>query len=867
MPKLFPALLAAACTLPAVLPAAGLDEAPEFVAAQQALADGLPGVAAVKAERLLQQGKNWSPAETGRLATFAAEAWTRAQSGAAVLKLVEAYDLDDEPFWHARGLTLTGHLQAARKVLTEGDEAQRAPRAALLLGQILAASGEPVAARTEVTPLAANPADSQLSQQAKLLLEEISLDEGSPVNISTTGVRDEAAARYLQVRALMQAGKIDTAQGILNELLESTHGGERVRHAAVLLQAEILLQEKQPDAAQTHLIKVLDAMAECSVWPEAFDLLDRAHMALQRPRLLPESVLRWMSSGNTAQQQPEPSPALLAAAEELRGHATYLMARWLAAEKRPVEATGLLEGLIQAWPNHPRLGDAMRMAMELHTDQGADGRVLALTEAWHKRFGDSSAAVDTAAGRIFFQRGEHWQALQAFQNAANIAATLTERRRAIFNAALTAVQAGNLALYQTLLGQLEVVSGSAAAAKDSADSAATLELEKALFLAAQRKPEAEESLRAFVRTHPAHPRFADACVALAEWMLMATPPRVEHARTTLDMATTATLTPEQHQRVDCTRLWLREASGDLKGLVTEGAAFLKAWPKSALIPEVRLRIAGAHYRLEDYANARTEFEIIARDHPSTPHAETSLYFAAMSASSVMSTEGRKRALVIWEELASKGGALAVAARRQQALSERAQGHLVEALAALDKLLALKNLEPEQRRMTLCEKAEVLLLLGKSERGRLAEAVTLLQEFLSAPALPMLWKARGGFTLATVHHDAGRDTEALEACYDVLRAADTTPPASPADYVWFSKAGFFGVDLLEAGRQWEPAARLAEQMAERPGNRATEARERATKIRLEHFLWDGPAPVPPKELKLDDKDEPQAKSPAKGKAKG
>lgn len=869
MPKLLPALLAAAaCTLPAALLAAGLDDTPEFIAAHQALADGLPGVAAVKAERLLTR-KDWTKAETRKLATFAAEAWTRARAGEAVLKLVEAHDLDDKPFWQAQALALTGNLPAARKTLAEHEQAHRAPRAALLLAQILAASGESAAARSQVEPLTTS-ADPQVSRQARLLLQEINLDAGTPVKTSTSPQDDDAAARYLGARALLQAGQIDAAKATLEAVLASRSGGERVRHASLLLQGEVLLRQKQPEAAQTHLLKVLDSAAECSLWPEAFDLLDRAHMTLPRPRLLPEAVLRWMSFGNTAQQQPEPSPALLAAAEELRGHATYVVARWLAAEKRATEAAGLLEGLLQAWPYHPRVADAMRMAIEIYSTQRADDRVLALAESWRGRFGGSSAPVESAAGSIFFRRGEHWKALQAFQEAANLAATLTERRRALFNAALTAVQAGNLALYQTLLGQLEV-SGPSSAAKDGRDSAASLELEKALFFASQRKPEAEESLRAFVRANPAHPRFADACVALAEWMLMASPPRVEHARTTLDMAATSTMTPEQRQRVDCTRLWLREASGDLKALVAEGAAFLKAWPKSALVPEVRLRIAGAHYRLEDYASARTEFEIIALNYPDTPHAETSLYFAAMSASSVMSKEGRERALAIWGELAAKGGALAVAARRQQALSERAQGHLSEALAALDKLLVLKNLEIEQRRMTLCEKAEVLLLMGKTEPARLDTAVTLLDDFLSNTTLPMLWKARAGFTLATVHHDAGRDTEALEACYNVLRAADISPPTSPADYVWFSKAGFFGIDLLEAGRQWEPAARLAEQMAQRPSNRAAEARERATKIRLEHFLWDGPAPVPPRELKLDDKTDPTAptpgKPPSKGNAKG
>jgi outer membrane protein assembly factor BamD (BamD/ComL family) len=399
------------------------------------------------------------------------------------------------------------------------------------------------------------------------------------------------------------------------------------------------------------------------------------------------------------------------------------------------------------------------------------------------------------------------------------------------------------------------------------DNGATLELEKALFAAAKRQPEAELALRAFIRAHPDHPRFADASVTLAEWLLMAVPPRVHDARITLDATTAATtLSQSQMQRIDLTRLWLHDAEGDLKELLVQGAAFLKAWPKSTFVPEVRMKIAGAHYRLEDFASARTEFEIIARDYPETSNADTALYFAAMSASSVMSAEGRVRALATWEELAQKGGPLAVAARRQQALSERAQGRLNEALAALDKLLALKNLDVEQQRMTICEKAEVLLLLGKTDPARLDAAITLLDEFLAESSLPFFWKARAGFTLATARHDAKRDTEALEACYNVLRAAEITPPASPADYVWFAKTGFFGIDLLEAAHHWEAAARLAEQVAQRRGDREQEARERATKIRLEHFLWDGPAPTPPKVLKLKDEAEAKPDEPAESASK-
>lgn len=836
--------------------AAGLDDSAEYISARQALADGLPTVAGVKADRLLKQ-KGWTRVETRQLATFAAEAWTRAGEGGRVLTLAEAHDLDDEAFWRGEGLVLKGDLNGARTVLTENVSTTSGPRARLLLAQVLAALGENAAARTEAESLF-DTEDNHVRSQALLLQFEVALDEG----INTAPLppaASDAAANYLRARSLLGQGKLPAARDLLKTLQSSESGGERLHHAALLMDTDILLRMKQSTEAREILLKFLDSNSVSDLWTEAFNLLDRIHDSLPVPRTLPESVLRWVSSGNTAQQQPEPSPIMAKAMDEFRGHAIYITARWIEAEGRRDEAVSLLEALIQLYPQHPRLSDAMQMAMGIYATRRTDERVLTLANQWRKQFSGGSATIDFAAGGILFRRGDHREALKLFQNAANMATTLTERRRAIFNAAVAAILSSDLTLYQSLLGQLEVVSNASDKGKDSAT---TLELEKALFFAAQRKPEAEESLRAFMRSHPRHPRFADAGIALAEWMLQARPPRLQDARTALDAAGSATeMTPAQREHLGYTRLWIDDAAGDFKTLITDGAEFIKEWPESRLLAEVRMKIAGAHYRLEDYASARTEFEIIARDFPDTPQAETALYFAAMSASSVMSPEGRKRALEIWDELAQKGGPLAVAARRQQAQSERLQGNHAAALAALDKILALKSLDAEQRRQTVCEKAEVLLLLGKNEPVKLDAAADLLDSFLTDNSLPFVWKARAGFTLASVLHDAKKDTEALEASYNVLRAADITPPASPADYVWLAKTAFFGIDLLESSRQWEAAARLAEQIAARPGDRSAEARERATKIRLEHFLWDGPAPTPPRVLQKDEKLTP-AESPKK-----
>jgi hypothetical protein len=131
-----------------------------------------------------------------------------------------------------------------------------------------------------------------------------------------------------------------------------------------------------------------------------------------------------------------------------------------------------------------------------------------------------------------------------------------------------------------------------------------------------------------------------------------------------------------------------------------------------------------------------------------------------------------------------------------------------------------------------------MVLGKGDVGSLTSAITVLQAFLREDDLTFQWRARGGYTLAVALHSAGRDAEALEASYDVVQATGFTGPSDPAEFRWYYRAGFFGIDLLEGGKQWEAAARLAEKLATTSGDRALEAKERATKIRLEHFLWDG-----------------------------
>ena len=58
-----------------------------------------------------------------------------------------------------------------------------------------------------------------------------------------------------------------------------------------------------------------------------------------------------------------------------------------------------------------------------------------------------------------------------------------------------------------------------------------------------------------------------------------------------------------------------------------------------------------------------------------------------------------------------------------------------------------------------------------------------------------------------------------------------------EFVWFYRAGFEAVHLLQQQERWVPAVNVAEKLAAASGPRSQEARKLATEIRLKHFIWE------------------------------
>lgn len=822
----------------------------ELRAAEKAMAEGLPEVAALKANRVLDTpGVREVLGKKDRLHALelAVEGWVRSRNVRHARRLTELPELPNRAYWRGQALILAGSLDEAEDELKRyPPDGPLAEQARLSLAHVYLAEGREAAARREVKELRES-SDPDIARHARMLFNELELVVGRNQVVVDRLVREKSPGsdgpvKFLQARGQFQLGNRKKAEEILRNLVGQPAVGERVHNAAAVLLADVLLRDRRHLEARDLLMSFIDTTRDTAFWNEAFSLLDEALRGSEDTQALPPKLVGWVADGSTPARQ---------------GQAMFLVAQWLNRAGRKEEAVGLMEALIMAHPGEDRESDAMRAAMEIYGSVGADGRVLALARMWKEKFGGGGESlVDFITGAILFGRGDFSDSLVSFERSADLASSLAERRRALFNAGVSAFLAGNAEVYQRVLEQLRVVGAAPvdvsttvpagemrAGSGDKVpigESAADLELDRALHLAARQDPGAELELQRLSREMPDHPRWPEVQVALAELSLLDVPPRTKAAEAALELIDKRNdVSVAIRQRVVYTRMWLKEAEGDLKAVTVLGSQYLKDWPDAPMAPEVQMKVAEAYFRQEDYANARTQFELLAASHADSPYADVAQFFAAKAALAVGSEEGINHAIELWEDIVESGGPLAIVARQQQARAKRQQGKESEALALVDSLLDNPAVDPDMRRSLMVEKAELLLLLGKTEPRQMDSAIELLRGFLKQEDLPYRWRARTGKLLADILKLQGKSSEALEACYDVVERGSNyaTRPSNPTDFLWYYRAGFMAVELLEESKQWEAAARMAERLAASGGDRSEEARKRATDIRLEHFIWD------------------------------
>ncbi|HMJ06407.1 MAG TPA: tetratricopeptide repeat protein, partial [Chthoniobacterales bacterium] len=661
--------------------------------------------------------------------------------------------------------------------------------------------------------------DPQWNERAQLRSVELLLDKRD-----TTGARrllektrpaalsDKKEKRYLQGRIEAQLDHHERAIELFQSILRSAEGTSRpVLIATLCAIAESNLRLGTPEAGDDALEDFIEHHPTDPELPVIFEKLDQLYRGERQ--FSGQELGRWASDS----LQPRRSLAQwYLARSELRAGRRESALRLFAKLRDdrapwPVLALGLFE-FAQLELEDRRFDEALAIlkdARELHPTPELLDRIALLSGHAHYL----SKHFDAAA--------------QEFEQVAHTSPALA--RDSLFNASLARLQLSDNVRF--LADVKELSEGGDAEARGD------LLLEEGLTQAAQGNKKATETLDSFLREFPRHKRAAEGWIALAELAFHGAPARLDDARKHLAAARKSASSAAIAERADYLAVWIEDAAPNADPTKVIGAAseFLRKYPGSSFIPDVRMKLAETYYRQQDFPNAQTQFQVLAQENPRGPFTERALFFAAKSATQSMAAQSLDRALVLLDEVVKKNGELKWAARNEQAVIERKLGKAQDASTLYDEVLQ-GNAKPEEKREALCGKGDILYELGEADRENYPRAIEVYDQLAAQKDAPPHWRNQALFKRGICLEKLGDRENALGAFYKILDE-ESRPDRPQREFFWFYKAGFNAARLLEEDAKWQPAAVVYQKLGSAGGTRSDEAKSRLSRLRLEHFLWE------------------------------
>ncbi len=156
-----------------------------------------------------------------------------------------------------------------------------------------------------------------------------------------------------------------------------------------------------------------------------------------------------------------------------------------------------------------------------------------------------------------------------------------------------------------------------------------------------------------------------------------------------------------------------------------------------------MKLAELYYRRQDFANAQTQFEIIAQQNPDDTLTERALFFAAESAMSSMGEHSLDQAIVLFDQVVQKNGPLRWAARNEQAVIERKLGKPKDALALYDEVLK-SDAGLSDKREALCGKGDIFFEAGATDPNSYQRAIETYDQLASDKKEPIDWRNQALF---------------------------------------------------------------------------------------------------------------------------
>jgi TolA-binding protein/thioredoxin-like negative regulator of GroEL len=805
------------CLLSLLAQFARTDISSEIAEASAPIAEGVPEVAIVQLQALLK--RNLPEAEWRAVVEKLAEAQIAAKQPENALVLLADSRVRELPwakFWRAQAFASL-HRWAEGLPLYEqlaSDERSQLRNAATFgAAEMLRALGRRDEALKKFTLLIH---DKEWATRAQLRAAELYIETGDAAGarrlleeIQPTTVAERRERRVLRGRLELIQRRPERAIGIFQGLLKRPEGAAHsTLIAAVFGIAESQVQLKTPEIADDVIEQFIDRHPADPDLPVLFAKLDELYRAEHKPSR--NELERWVRSP----EQPR------------RTFARWYLARFEIRAGRRERARQLFTDLRHTGVKSQAIAPALLEFAQFEVEDKRFDEAIAI-------LGDARAFHPTPSllTQIDFLSAQAQYLARRFSRASTDFEQIARSRSpwakvALFNASTGWLQLGDHTRFLADYDDLEKLGGEEEARAD-------LRLEEGLVQAAKGDEKAAKSLQQFIHDFPKNPRVSEALVSLAELAFHASPPRLDEARKYLTRAAESP-TAAAAERGDYLNIWIEESDGGNEAKVIELAKrFLEQHGTSPFAPEVRMKLAELYYRRQDFANAQTQFELIAQQTSDNSLGEKALFFAAESAMSSMGEHSLDRAIVLFDQVVRQNGSLRWAARNEQALIERKLGKPKDALALYDEILK-SDAGPTEKREALCGKGDIFFEMGATDPNNYERAIEIYDQLASDKDEPVHWRNQALFKKGLCLEKKSDRANALATFYKILE--EDARSDRRRELFWYYKAGFNAARLLEEDSKWESAAAIYEKLAAAGGSRSEEAKGRLTNLRLEHFLW-------------------------------
>jgi TolA-binding protein len=810
-----PALRLAVCYLLFALRSANADALDEAKSAHEA---GVPEVAITKTRLYLARHPDPSKRDEARLLLARCLIETR-QNDQAVETLREATGSEAQ-FLKGQAALRSRHWKEAQETFAAlaKEEGTWSIQARLGLADAQKALGDADVALETLTPLLQS--NDPRAVKAVLLAAEIYLESANTAKAKELLARLQPGSRTEQLEKMCLAGElafadndIERADQSFEEILSSPEGRTaRIVSIAQLGKVKILVSRQDYEEAETEIEKLISNEARGPILPELFENLFSIYSRETNPTTI--ELASWAAEDPKSSGPDRPAYALF-----------YLARLQLAQGLAPQAANGFRE-LMARFPDHPI---SVEGALILSRQQMDTGDIDAAIRVLENRLEHASSLTANQKFRLSFLLGEAYHRQGNISSARDLFLYLAsqfelDRNATLFNAAICSLEIGDEIEFKRSFDKLSKRTL-------PPDFLGNLVFAHGLLEAKTGKSSADETMRDFIREFPGNPRSTQARLIEAEIRLTEQPPDIAASQEILRRVTLSNDSALQEQ---ADRLKFFVAASDPSQSVSAVAAlakeYLAKYPDTSAKAEIRLKLGELYYRDSDFPNAQTQFELVGEESPDSPLVETALFLAGEASRKSLSSSSLDRAITLFEEVYKIGGSLKYQARLEEALTMRQARQETEAIVLLDDLVS-QNPPHDIRFEAMDNKGEAQFTLAAKDPQYYIEAMKTFERLINEEGLSIEWKQQASYQKGKCLEKLDRVDEALAAYYDVLAVE-----GGSGDQLWYFRAGFDAAQILENQRSWSSAAAIYDKLSDTRGPRSAEAKNRLTRLRLEHFLW-------------------------------